>query len=398
VFCCSPPKKDMANQRISVGLFCRVLPQYRLAIYEQLAKRPEIDLTVYYSKEPSYYSLKTVDPEGRFKSELIEMRAWRFGKQEFLYQPDASRLIKSGRFDVVILPGNPRLLSNFPVLLAAKKRKIGVVWWSLGIMPMQSRVTLYARRILMSIPDALVFYTQDEKDFFVSHGIPAEKVFVAQNTVCVKDEKEAAARWTDDDLVAFARKNGFYGRKTFLFCGLLREKKRIDWLFSAFRDVLAKGYKYHLFVIGPDPTGGKYADLASEMGLDGAVRFLGPIHSAEELAPWFLSAKALVVPRAIGLAALHGFAFGLPCITSCDRRYQTPEAAALKDGYNSLLSVDGSIYDLAAKIIELAENDALHARLCENARRTMEEEYTVDKMVDGFVKAIHYAYHKAYQT
>jgi len=381
----------MSSSMISVGLFCRVLPKYRLGIYERLSQRPEIDLTVLYSKEPSYYSLKTVNPDGRFKSELIEMRAWRFGKQEFLYHPDASRLIKSGRFDVVILPGNPRLLSNFPALWACKKHRVGIVWWGMGTMPRQSGLTFYVRRKLMDIPEALVFYTKDEKKFFVSHGIPAEKVFVAQNTICTMKEKEAAGKWSPDLLAAFARENGFLGSKIFLFCGQLREKKRIDWLLSAFRDVLAKGYDYRLFIIGPDGTGGKFQNLASQKGLGDAARFLGPIYAAEQLAPWFLSARALVVPRAIGLAALHGFGFGLPCITSRDRRYQTPEAAALRDGYNSLMYEDGNIDDLSTKIIQLGEDDSLHIELSCNARRTMEEEYTVDKMVDGFCEAIAYA-------
>jgi glycosyltransferase involved in cell wall biosynthesis len=122
------------------------------------------------------------------------------------------------------------------------------------------------------------------------------------------------------------------------------------------------------------------------------------MYGAKQLAPWFLSARALVVPRAIGLAALHGFGFNVPCITSRDRRYQTPEAAALKDGYNSLMYEDGDIEDLSAKIIQLGENDRLQRELSENARRTMDEEYTLDKMVDGFVRAIRYAHEKPHGT
>ena len=383
--------RSTENKRISVGLFCRVLPQYRLAIYERLAKADGIDLMVYYSREPKYYSLRTVDPAGRFPHQRIEMKAIRLGNQELLFQPEIKKIVASGRHDVVILSANPRLLSNFPALWAAKRSKVGVVWWSLGIMPNQSRITLNVRRVLMKIPDALVFYTQAEKDFFVSHGVSPEKVFVAQNTVCVNQERAAAAQWSHEDIAAFQQNNGFYGKKVLLFCGQLREKKRVDWLLSALRTIRQNGYDYLLFLIGPDNTQGQAARLASDLDLDDSVRFLGPIYGAEHLAPWFLSARALVVPRAIGLAALHGFAFNLPCITSRDRRYQTPEATALRDGYNCLLYEDGSIHDMAVKIIKLGEDDAVHRSLCANARRTMEEEYTVDRMVDGFVQAIHYA-------
>lgn len=385
----------MKNAAIRVGFFYRVLPSYRLAIMEELARQPGIDLTVYYSSEPSYYSLKTVDPGDRFPSRRIAMKAWRVGGQEILYQPDVKTIVASGKHDVIVLPGNPRLLSNFAALRIAKRNRVGVVWWSLGIMPSQSKVTLFLRRVLMKVPHALVFYTEAERAFYDAHGLPGSRIFVAQNTIGVTEERAAAAKWTPDLLSDFARDNGFHGKKVFLFCGQIREKKRVDWLFRAFSIMRQSRRNDMLFLIGPDGTHGLAARFVSDLKLSDSVRFLGPIYGADALAPWFLSARALVVPRAIGLAALHGFAFGLPCITSRDPRHQTPELVALNDGFNCFLYDDGNLDDLSAKMALLAGDDAVLKEMSANARRTMDEEFTTGKMVAGFVQAIHYAHDNA---
>jgi glycosyltransferase involved in cell wall biosynthesis len=384
----------MSDNKINVGFFYRVLPHYRLPIMEELAKRPEIDLTVLYSKEPSWYSLKTVNPNGRFKSELIEMRAWRLGNQEILYQPDASRLIKSGRFDVVILPGNPRLLSNFPALWAANKQRVGVVWWSLGLMANQSPVTIAIRRWLMHIPDAVVLYTTDERDYFVSRGVPPEKVFIAQNTIDVTAERSAANAWNADLIDDFLAENGLSGKTLFLFCARLRKIKRVDLLLRAMSILLRDRPDIHLVIIGEGELEVELKELAGQLRLDGSISWLGSIYEPQRLAPWYLSSKALVIPTGIGLAAFQSFAYGLPCITTSNRHKQSPEASALLDGYNCLMFEDESIGDMAEKMRLLASDKDLQQRLSVNARRTMEEEYTVERMVDGFVQAIQYAHEK----
>lgn len=378
-------------KKIRVGFFYRMLPHYRLPIMEALSKEKDIDLTVLYSKEPPWYSLKTVDPDGMFPSEVIERKSWRFGKQEFLYHTDATRLIASGKFDVVILPANPRLLSNFPALRACKKHGIGVVWWSLGIMPKQSKVTLAIRRMLMKIPESIVLYTNDERDYFVSKGLPPEKVFVAQNTISVESERQAAMKWSDQRIAKFQVENGIQNKNLFLFCGQLREKKRVDWLLTAFAEVLKSDSDCHLCIIGSGESQEGLSLLSSELGIKRDVTFTGAIYDSIELAPWFISARALVVPRAIGLASFHGFAYGVPCITSADLRHQTPEANALVDNYNCLLYLDGDIGDLAKKMTLIACDGKLYKQLLGNACKTMNEKFTTQKMVDGFCQAIRYA-------
>jgi len=381
----------MQNSVIRVGLFCRVLPQYRLAIYERLAKQPGIDLTVLYSKEPPYYSLKTVHPNGRFKAELIPMRSWRMGNRELLYHTTARRIISSGRFDVVILPGNPRLLSNFPALWAARRHGTGVVWWSLGFMANQSAITLAIRRLLMRIPEAVVLYTEREQEHFLRAGIPEDKVFVAQNTIDVSGCLQEAAKWSPDRLREFARDNGLAGKKVILYCSRLTAWKRLDLLIRALDKLPTSAPEYRLLVIGAGPKEQNYRALAAELHVDSQIGWVGAIYGQQQLAPWFLSADVLVMPEALGLTIFHSFAYGLPVITCDDCKCQGPEYAAMRNGDNGLLYKRGDVDALTASISRICADPTLRSRLSCNARQTVLTEYTPEKMVNGLVHAIRHA-------
>lgn len=381
----------MESRGINAAVLCRILPHYRLAVFERLSKMPGIRLMVYYSREPSYSSLKTIDPRDRFPSRRIEMKAWKWAGQEVLFQPEAREIVDSRMHDVVILSGNLRLLSNLLALVAARRRRIGVVWWTMGRQPLQSRISMRIGMWLTAMCDAVLVYTHDEKAFFTSKGIAEQKVYVAQNTIDLSVERSAAEQWSTTRVQEFAQQRGLQGKKLFLFCGQLRPRKQIELLFEALRILRLHDPSYHLVVAGGSPSQSSVRELAHKSGLGDAITWLGPLYDPQELAPWFLSSRALVVPRAIGLAALHACAYGLPCITTADRRYQTPEVAALRQGYNCCLFRDGDAQDLAETMRLLAEDDRLQKELGTNARATIEQEYTIDKMVEGFAQAISYA-------
>lgn len=381
----------MEKKRINVGMLCRILPHYRLAVFERLARMPGIQLMVYYSKEPSYSSLKTIDPQDRFPNRRIEMKAWKWAGQEVLFQPEARDIVNRQEHDVVILSGNLRLLSNLLALVAARRRRIGVVWWTMGRQPSQSRMSMRIGMWLTALCDAVLAYTHDERAFFTEKGIPGQKVFVAQNTIDLTAERNAAEQWSATRIQEFVQERGLQGKNVFFFCGQLRPRKQIELLFEALRMLRVHDPDYHLVIAGGSPAEPRLRELAHASGIGDAITWLGPLYDPDELAPWFLMSRALVVPRAIGLAALHGCAYGLPCITTADRRHQTPEVAALRQGYNCCLFHDGDAQDLAEKMRLLAQDDRLQKELGRNARTTIEQEYTLERMVEGFVQAASYA-------
>lgn len=382
---------EIMGSAVRVGLFCRVLPTYRLGVYERLANRPNIDLTVLYSKEPSWYSLKTVNPNGRFKSELIEMRAWRIGKQEFLYHPKAKRIITSGRFDVVVLPANPRLLSNFPALWAAKRHHVGVVWWGMVQMYRQSNLTYFFRKKLMDITRAVLVYTPQEAERLASSGLKRDRIFIAQNTIDVSEIIAESVRWSKERLNRFRVSEGLADKKVFLYCARLTRVKRPDLLVSALSTVIRNDPSVLLVVIGDGEEKARVRELAEDLRIGSHIRWLGPVYGHTDLASWYLSARALVIPEGIGLAVLQAFAYSLPCVTSENRQYQSPEWESITHMRNGLLYEHRNTEALAEAMGLLATDDELRACLGAKALETVTKEWTCEKMVDGFCRAIRYA-------
>jgi glycosyltransferase involved in cell wall biosynthesis len=128
--------------------------------------------------------------------------------------------------------------------------------------------------------------------------------------------------------------------------------------------------------------------LASALGVDAQLRWLGAIYEEAELAPWFLTASALVYPGSIGLSLLHAFGYGLPVITHDRLRQQNPEIAALIPGVNGLLHARGDAQGLAACADALLAGRALRALMSAAALHTVSETYGMPGMVRRFHAAI----------
>ena len=382
----------MPQKKIRVGLFCRVLPHYRVPIYERLAEVDDINLMVYYSREPGYYTLKTVDPGDRFPNRRIRMKALRFGGQEVLFQPQMKRIVRSAGHDVVVFHANIRLMSIYPALWAARRRNIGTVWWSIGLMAGKSSLRLAISARLMRLADAVALYTRTAKRYFVGRGLPERGVFVARNTVDIATEREASRHWPRAAAQQFLSEHGLSGRRVFLFCARLTPGKRLDLLLDAMVLLVGRAQDCHLVVIGTGELEMKLKARAAALCLQDRISWLGAVYERERLAPWYASCQALVIPGAVGLAALQGFGYGVPCITHSDPHHQSPEFEAVVDGFNALLYRRGDVTDLADRMCAISENAELRERLATNAVRTMEETYTVDHMVDGLRDAIRFAH------
>jgi glycosyltransferase involved in cell wall biosynthesis len=120
--------------------------------------------------------------------------------------------------------------------------------------------------------------------------------------------------------------------------------------------------------------------------------FVDGVYDEMKLAPWFLSADAFCYPANIGLSLIHALWYGLPVVTSDNLVAQNPEIVALEHGVNGFLYADGSKESLVEALRTILVDDALRASMSQAARRTVQNTFTVDRMVDGMEAAIRYAH------
>ena len=105
------------------------------------------------------------------------------------------------------------------------------------------------------------------------------------------------------------------GKRALLFSGRLYPEKKVDFLLRAFA-ILKRTYPaVALLIIGDGKERSRLERLAAQLDVRD-VHFLGERMDPKETAAYFSIADLMVIPGLVGLAIVHGFAFGLPIITT----------------------------------------------------------------------------------
>ncbi|WP_442937472.1 D-inositol-3-phosphate glycosyltransferase [Nocardioides sp. URHA0020] len=155
-----------------------------------------------------------------------------------------------------------------------------------------------------------------------------------------------------------------------LFAGRIQPLKAPDVLLRAVAELLSQSPELRSRLVvpvvgGPSGSGLEHpeslAQLSSELGLDGVVRFVPPV-AQDQLARWCSAATLVAVPsynESFGLVAAEAQATGTPVVAAAVGGLTT----VVRDGHSGLL-VDGhEPRAWAAALRRVVEDDALRLRL-----------------------------------
>ena len=123
-----------------------------------------------------------------------------------------------------------------------------------------------------------------------------------------------------------------------------------------------------------------------QINFPGRIRYLGYVEDVVQRTKIFRQADIFIFPTlrdVFGLVLLHAMAEGLPIVAS--REGTIPEI--VPDGTNALLVEKGSVRALADKILLLAGDSDLRAKMGQANRRRFEEMYTLEKYGEYMIKA-----------
>lgn len=342
-----------------VLLLQSTIVHYRHALFQQLGERPGVSLTVGHCAN---------DPVANRNRSYASVRLGVSGMGSLRWQYNA--LAIAHQHDVVIAMFDVHWISS--VLLAVPSaRPYKLIYWGHGL---GRRSYVHPIRISMARrADALLLYGEQHRAEFVSRGIPDKKLFVAPNTLFVKQPG----------------RKGTESRTAFIFVGRLQPRKRLLELLGAF--ALAVGQladDVTLEIVGDGPLKQALEGDVLARGLGQRVRFHGEITDDRVLQRIFQKAIAYVSPGAVGLGVLHSFAHGVPVVTSANVLHG-PEFENVENGVNGII-YNGSEEELASVMITLAGNPTFAERLGEAAVQHYRSKRSMDRMVDGFVDAISY--------
>lgn len=372
---------------IRVGLVQALIPRYREPVFETLAKRDEIDLTVYADLGAKHGSLEGASEVQGYK--LVDAKEKYIGP--LLWDP-ASVQAARGPFDVVILSWRTRSLLLPHAIRAARKSGAAVVVWGHGFGKQDNWIRRAIRMHSGRLADACLLYDPFNAQKMIEAGIEPDRVFCAPNAVDQRPILEAQQWWKDrpDELARLQAEAGLDPKHTLIYISRLEGEKRLDLLFDAMKIAHKTDPALRLVVVGDGSARPAAEAHAKKIGIDKSVVFTGAIYDERELAGWCLSACCVAYPVAIGLSAMHAFGYGLPIVTSDDRGGHGPEINAIIPGENGWLYEDGNPQDFAEKILSITQSPESLEHMSAGALASVQGEsgWSLPNMVEGFVRCI----------
>ncbi|NWF49019.1 MAG: glycosyltransferase family 4 protein [Ignavibacteriaceae bacterium] len=259
-------------------------------------------------------------------------------------------------------------------------KKISYIIWT-GSTPTEgynsSIFREYFRKLLARRAEGFIAYGSRAKKYLISLGIPPDKIEIAINTV-------------DTDYFINADRNTKSvsgGSKNILYVGYITKRKRLDLIINALKILSDKGIDFRFDVVGDGDSKNEITELVQRFKLNNKIIFHG-YKQKSELPEYYSKADIFLFPSEYdiwGLVLIEAMASGLCCLSSI-------HAGATDD-----LIIDGETgnkidfenTDNVVQILSyLISNPALCKRIGENARRFIMANASLEKSVEGFIRAI----------
>jgi glycosyltransferase involved in cell wall biosynthesis len=373
--------------------------QYFAPLYRELARRPDIDLTVYFYSDAT--TREFVDAGfGRaltWDTPLLEGYRYRFMPSasrtdisgRFFKRPNLDIVgeIASGAYDVLWVHGYAHL-TTWLAIAAARARGVRVLIRDeqtlLHSRPLaRSAMKAVALRALFSQTSAL-YIGEANRRYFAHFGMPSKRMHAAR--YCVDNAYfQARARELVSRREELRAHFGIEGdAPVVLFAGKLIDKKQPLRLIEAFARVRAQR-PCALLIAGDGPLRGEAERLVAAFGLPD-VRFAGFLNQGE-LPDAYAAADVFVLPSRLhetwGLVVNEAMNFALPVVVS-DKVGCAEDL--VRHGANGFVVRHDVTGELAQAIETLVSDAELRARFGAVSRRIIDR-YSIEACADGIVAA-----------
>jgi L-malate glycosyltransferase len=328
-----------------VSIIQRDIPHYRVRFFEELyiqGKLQGLDIRVYAGRSPAQ-----VTSSIGFPYRVLPLR--QFGKRtsRSFWMCGLEKAIAGS--DIVVAPQELQCLT-VPYLWA-KRRRIckSWIWWGHGYNfqaslrhSVATQIKEAIKRFMTRRADGLITYTARGTEYWRQQGLPESRVVPFYNTIDVEGLRKASAEISQQQRMELKRKLGLDGKHVLLFSGRLYAEKKVDFLLKAFAALKKSNSDVALLIIGDGEERDNLEQMATRLDRQD-VHFLGELVDSKETAAYFSLADLLVIPGAVGLAIVHGFAFGLPLITT-ESPGHGPELDYLSRDNGAMTRLDSSQY------------------------------------------------------
>jgi glycosyltransferase involved in cell wall biosynthesis len=380
----SEPSPNMRK----VSVIQRELPHYRIRFFEELyaeGRLHDLDVHVYSAAPP------TPTPSSiTFPFQVRPARYFGKGRQCSYWLQGLEEVIAGS--DVVVAPQELQCLT-VPYLWARRRLICKTwIWWGHGynfqaaVRPsLVTNVKEAVKEFMTRRADGLITYTERGSEYWRKRGIPDHRVIPYYNTIDVEELRQAAEKISQLQRVELRQKLMVEGKRVLLFSGRLYAAKNVEFLLRAFALLKTSRPEVALLVIGDGDERDRLQQMAKRLELQD-VHFLGEIVTPKDTAAYFSLADLIVIPSLVGLVIVHGFAFGLPLLTT-DSPGHGPELEYLNENNGVMTGHDPSRYAEAIRML-LSSPPRLEAmkRSALAQGDALKLEYSVRRFVNGITQ------------
>lgn len=172
------------------------------------------------------------------------------------------------------------------------------------------------------------------------------------------------------------------GIKNVTFVGRLALEKRPLFLLETWGFIIKEYPHAQLLIVGRGYLEDELKKYCREKGLESSIKFMGVVG---DVLPYYGSTDVFVLPSSsegVSIALLEAMSCGLAVVAS-----NIPgNAEIIQNGKNGLLFDVENRLDCAQKIVLLLKDEQLAARLKNEARRVVVEQYSSDIMIKSFIE------------
>jgi len=241
-------------------------------------------------------------------------------------------------------------------------------------------------RFIVPRSDAMLVPGSKHREYFISLGISPNKVFIVPNA-----SNMTGRDGDSDEKEQLKRELKIGQRKVILYVGRLVKQKGVEYLMEAFHELRKERDDVTLLIVGEGECRKHLELLSRDLNLADSVYFTGFIKNTN-LPAYYLLCDVCVMPSInYGQADAWGFVlneamhFGKPVIAT-----DAVGAAydMTKDGANGFMVPEKNAHALYQAIKKIISDPELEKRMGEESKRIIEQGFTYDHMVEGFMKAI----------
>jgi glycosyltransferase involved in cell wall biosynthesis len=243
----------------------------------------------------------------------------------------------------------------------------------------------WVERRLARITDALIAVSPEVRDDLVALRVAPERKFVVIRLGIELDERVARSHETRDE----TRRIMGIGDEHFLvgWIGRMTGVKRAEDVLRAFKLLRDHGVEATLCMVGDGPDRERVEELAGSLGIMRDCLFPG---YQEEFGLFFGAFDVFVLPSAnegTPVTAIEALASGCPVVAT--RVGGVPDV--VRDGEDGFLVEPGDVAALAERLVRLAADPALRARMGAAGRDRVVPRYGVGRLigdVDGLYREL----------